>query len=106
LKAGVGAALAARVEAVLAELPGVERRLVDDRAGVYVADRLFAIVSPRTLEVLLDPIVAAAAARTPDTRPSERGPGWVRFEPRAAHPFALDRAEAWLRSAHRLASGR
>jgi hypothetical protein len=54
-------------------------------------------------EFRLDPPVAAAALRTPDTGPSRRGEGWVRFRPDVLDHHALDRAEAWFGSAWRRA---
>jgi hypothetical protein len=56
--------------------------------------------------VHLAPMVAKAALRTPDVIVSSRGPGWLAFTPSTIDRFALDRAEAWLRSAHRLAGSR
>lgn len=52
-------------------------------------------------EFWLDPPVAAAASRTPDVAPSERGPGWVRFSPAVLDDHGIDRAVAWFGSAHR-----
>ena len=49
----------------------------------------------------LDPAIAAAAVRTPDTMPSGRGAGWVDFAPDTIDDHAEDRAVAWLESAHR-----
>ena len=49
----------------------------------------------------LDPAVAAAAIRTPDTTESPRGAGWVDFAPAELDDHAADRAEAWFESAHR-----
>jgi hypothetical protein len=49
----------------------------------------------------LDPAVAAAATRTPDTTDSPRGAGWVDFAPDELDDHAADRAEAWFESAHR-----
>lgn len=49
----------------------------------------------------LDPAIAAAAVRTPDTMPSGRGTGWVDFAPDTIDDHAEDRAVAWLESAHR-----
>jgi hypothetical protein len=46
-------------------------------------------------EFALDPAVAAAARRTPDTGPSDRGPAWVRFAPLSLDPHGADRATAW-----------
>ena len=98
--------LAERVEAVIAELDGVAVVQTGDERELRGAGRLFAVVSPEGLEVVLDPAVAAAARRTPDVTGSARGPAWVAFRPRVVDRFALDRAEAWLRSAHRGPSGR
>ena len=56
-------------------------------------------------EFRLDPAVAAAALRTPDTSPSPRGADWVAFSPAALDGHALDRAKAWLASAWRRADG-
>jgi hypothetical protein len=55
-------------------------------------------------EFRLDPLVAKAALRTPDTESSNRGPDWVRFGPQALDGHAVDRAEAWLASAWRRAA--
>ena len=63
----------------------------------------FAVAGPFGVEIRLDRQVAAAAARTPDTAPSPRGPDWVRFNPRELDAHALDRLEAWLDLAHRRA---
>ena len=53
----------------------------------------------------LDPAVAAAAQRTPDTVTSERGPDWVVFAPVVLDAPAVDRAIAWFGSAARRAGG-
>lgn len=94
-----------RVEAVLEELDDLTRRR--DGAVVLLAarERVFAVLGPDFLEVALEAPVAAAALRTPDTRPSPRGVDWIAFAPRAADRFALDRAEAWVRLGHRRAVG-
>lgn len=92
-----------RVETVLEELEGVIRR----RDGVVlllsVGTHIFAVLGGEFLEVALAPAIATAALRTPDTRPSPRGAGWIAFWPRNPDQFALDRAEAWVRLAHRRA---
>jgi hypothetical protein len=49
----------------------------------------------------LDPHVAVAATRTPDTTPASTGRGWVQFEPRVLDAHAIDRATAWFASACR-----
>lgn len=52
-------------------------------------------------EFRLHPAIAAAAIRTPDTAPSPRGQGWVRFRPASLDGHAVDRATAWFISAYR-----
>jgi len=90
-----------------------------DEAGVEVADvqgegtaftvgaTTVATVSAdgASAEFRLDPAVALAAQRTPDTSTSERGPDWVRFRPMSLDSHAADRAVAWLGSAARRARG-
>ena len=94
-----------RIESVVNELPGVERRR-EGEAVTYVARGVaFAVLLPDVLEVALDPAVAKAALRTADTLVSPRGRGWVAFSPTAIDRFALDRAEAWVRSAYRRVAG-
>jgi hypothetical protein len=68
------------------------------------AGRPFATLAREWAEFRLDPMVARAALRTPDTSPSMRGPGWVVFAPSVMDDPAIDRAEAWFLSAHRLAA--
>ena len=63
--------------------------------------RPFALVLEAALEVRLEPFVAQAALRTPDTTASDRGPDWVRFSPRTLDRFAADRAAAWIEHAWR-----
>ncbi|HEU5204246.1 MAG TPA: hypothetical protein VFU17_08120 [Candidatus Limnocylindrales bacterium] len=65
--------------------------------------RMFAVADRDVAEFRLDPLVAKAALRTPDTEPSKRGPDWVRFSPQVLDGHAVDRAEAWLASAWRRA---
>ena len=66
-------------------------------------DQVFAAVSAdgSTASFLLDPLVAGAAARTPDVRASSRGRGWVDLSPRAVDGHAADRAGAWFLSGYR-----
>ena len=71
-----------------------------DRAGrAFAAAR----ADGMSAEFRLDPAIAAAALRTPDTTHSGRGEDWVRFSPEALDDHALDRAEAWFGSAWRRA---
>jgi hypothetical protein len=76
------------------------RGLIWDRTG-----RPFATSSADglTAEFRLDPAVAAAALRTPDTKSSRRGADWISFAPEGLDDHALDRAEAWFASAWRRA---
>ena len=64
---------------------------------------VFATVSGQGAEFRLDPVVASAARRTPDTAASSRGDDWVAFRPGELDEHAIDRAEAWFESAHRRA---
>lgn len=95
-----------RVESALEDLDRVTRWRDGAVVLLAVDGRVFAVLGPDLLEVALDPSVMAAALRTPDTRPSPRGAGWIAFTPRVADRFALDRAEAWVRLGHRRAAGR
>ena len=90
-----------RVEAVIEDLDGVTRHREDESVVFAAAGRPFAVLMQDVLEVSLDKAVATAALRTPNTIASSRGAGWIAFTPEAIDRFALDRAEAWLRSAHR-----
>ncbi len=63
----------------------------------------FAALAGDAAEFRLDPLVAKAALRTPDTSPSKRGADWVRFSPAVVDGHAVDRAQAWLASAWRQA---
>jgi hypothetical protein len=74
----------------------------DGDAAIYArAGRPFAAVTRDELEVRLEPFVATAALRTPDTAASSRGNDWVRFAPSALDRFAADRAVAWIEHAWR-----
>lgn len=92
-----------RVEAVVEDLDGVDRVRDGESVTYLVGGRPFAVLNADVLEVVLDPVVAKAALRTANTLPSLRGKGWIAFTPEAIDRFALDRAEAWVRSAHRRA---
>ncbi|MBA2720538.1 MAG: hypothetical protein H0U52_15045 [Chloroflexi bacterium] len=61
----------------------------------------FAMLTGDLAEFRLDPLVVAAALRTPDTAPSPRGHDWISFAPTLLDDPAVDRAEAWFLSAHR-----
>jgi hypothetical protein len=63
----------------------------------------FAVLGDAGVELRLDVRVAAAAARTPDAAPSDRGPDWVRFNPHTMDAHAVDRLDAWFGLAARRA---
>jgi FAD/FMN-containing dehydrogenase len=94
-----------RIEAVVEDLDGVERRREGEMVTYLAGGRPFAVLLPDVLEVALEGTVGKAALKTGDTQASSRGAGWIAFTPEAIDRFALDRAEAWLRSAHRRATG-
>lgn len=72
-----------------------------ERSGV-----VFASVDSvgRVATFRLDRVIAAAALRTPGTRPSARGDMWVEFAPTEVDDHAIDRAQAWFAAAYRRAS--
>jgi hypothetical protein len=77
-----------------------------DGAVTWTIDgRPFAVLGPDGGEVSyrLDPVVAEAARRTPDTGTSPRGPEWVIFRPTELDGHAVDRAQAWFGAAARRA---
>lgn len=74
----------------------IERSAGDEAVSWTTGDVPVAILGPAGVELRLDSRVAAAAARTPDTAPSPRGPEWVRFNPQRIDPHAVDRLEAWF----------
>lgn len=94
-----------RVEAVIEDLDDVTRARDGESVRFSVGSRLFAVLMEDVLEIALDPVVAKAALKTRDTMASSRGGGWIAFTPDGVDRFALDRAEAWIRSAYRRATG-
>lgn len=97
--------LPARVAEVIAELPPVTSQSVDGIETWSVSGQAFAVLGPSGIEILLDPAIAAAATRTPDAAPSQRGTEWVRFNPRELDGHAVDRLRAWLELAYSRAEG-
>ena len=89
------------LEAASEDLVGVVRADEDAGSTWSVGSVPFAVLAGPVAEFRLDPLVAAAALRTPDTRPSPRGHEWVAFAPALLDDAAVDRAEAWFLSAHR-----
>jgi hypothetical protein len=96
------------LEASATETPGVEIGTDDDRATTWsYGGTVFAVLSADGTSVLflLDPIVANAAARTPDVKRSRRGDGWVDMTPKIVDRHVYDRARAWFLSGHRRLTG-
>ena len=91
------------LEAALGDLEEVERAGSGGGVEWRRGGRPFAALIGDAAEFRLDPLVATAALRTPDTAASERGTDWVRFSPAIVDGHAVDRAQAWLASAWRRA---
>jgi len=92
------------LEEVAAGSPDLEAVATPDGGIAWSrADTPFAVVSGdgAVAEFALDPVVGAAASRTPDVAPSPRGAGWVMLRPAILDDHALDRARAWFESARR-----
>jgi hypothetical protein len=94
-------AIRARLEALAAELSDVKAERAGGALSWSSADHPFAILTDDAVEIRLSGPVAAAAANTPDTEPSPRGVGWVRFTPPTLDGHAVDRLEAWFGFARR-----
>ena len=92
------------LEDALADLDDVERAETSGGQEWRRGGRPFAALFRDAAEFRLDPPVANATLRTPDTSQSERGGDWVRFSPAVVDGHAVDRAQAWLASAWRRAS--
>ena len=100
--------LADVLEAAAEDLGDVTIAATPDGRSWAVGPAVFAALVNDVAEFRLDPKVAAAALRTPDTAPSAQGADWIVFGPPLLDDHAVDRAEAWFLSAHRraAASGR
>jgi hypothetical protein len=85
-------------------LTGVSARTSAEGTSWARGPAVFAAHAAEVAEFRLDPLVASAALRTPDTSPSGRGPDWIAFAPGVLDDHAVDRAEAWFLSAHRRAA--
>jgi hypothetical protein len=97
--------LATLLAEVAGDISGVEAVPLPEGGIEYrIHDRAMAIVgADGNASFRLDPAVAAAARRTPDTGESDRGPEWVRFAPADLDAHGVDRARAWFESAARRA---
>jgi hypothetical protein len=97
--------LRALLEEAVGDLDEIESVPAGDGVEWRRRGQPFAAAGDDAAEFRLDPLVAKAALRTPDTQASSRGPEWVRFSPQTLDPHAEDRAQAWLASAWRRAGG-
>ena len=88
---------------VLGDLDEVEQAEAGGGLEWRRGGRPFAALAGDAAEFRLDPLVAMAALRTPDTAASKRGTDWVHFSPAIVDGHAVDRAQAWLASAWRRA---
>ncbi len=91
------------LEEALSDLEEAERAASGGGVEWRRGGRPFAALDGDAAEFRLDPLVAMAALRTPDTAASNRGTDWVRFSPAIVDGHAVDRAQAWLASAWRRA---
>jgi 2,4-dienoyl-CoA reductase-like NADH-dependent reductase (Old Yellow Enzyme family) len=97
--------LDAVVREAAAALPGIAATSASDGAVAWSASgHPFAVLGPDRIELRLDPLVAAAALRTPDTHRSDRGPDWIAFGPAPMDEHAVDRVVAWFAHAARRAA--
>ena len=95
--------LGALLAEAAAQLEGTAAVPTGQGTDYYLDDFLFASLVGDVAEFRLRDEVGAASLRTPDTAPSPRGAGWVRFAPKRLDGHARDRALAWLESAWRRA---
>lgn len=96
------------LDVAAASTPDVDVTTEPDGAVAWsVKGTTFAVLSAEggVASFLLDPIVAGAAARTPEVTRSPRGPGWVDIRPRVVDGHVADRAGAWFLSGHRRLTG-
>jgi hypothetical protein len=99
----VNTGLPAVIAEVIVDLPESRSQSV---AGVVTWTRdgvAFAALGPSGVEIRLDRAIAAAATRTPDTAPSQRGVDWIRFNPQELDGHDVDRLRAWLELGYRRA---
>lgn len=95
------------LESLLAELASADADVRTTATGAtttwLVNGVAFAVLAGDVVEIRLDPPIADAATRTPDTDSSPRGPEWVRFRPRRLDQHSMDRLDAWFGLARRRA---
>lgn len=98
--------LRAVLEAAAAGIPDALMTVDGNGATTWAINELvFATLdgTGRTASFRLDPLLAGAARRTPDTTDSFLGPDWVEFRPAVLDGHAVDRATAWFEAAARRA---
>ena len=100
----VDASLPALVAEIVIDLTESRALSADGTTTWSRADHAFAVLGPDAIEIRLDRDIATAAARTPDTAPSSRGPDWISFSPGGLDAHAIDRLRAWLELAYRRAA--
>jgi hypothetical protein len=100
----VNPGLPASVAEVIVDLPDSRSQSSDGVVALTRGGTVFAALGTAGIEIRLDPAVAAAATRTPDTAPASRGKEWIRFNPHELDGHALDRLRAWLEFAYRRAA--
>jgi hypothetical protein len=98
------ASLGELLNGLAAGLPEARSTVTGGRTEWARGGVTFAVLAGDGVDLRLDPAVAAAALRTPDTSESSRGRPWVRFAPRALDGHAIDRATAWFGLACRRAA--
>ena len=96
--------IGSRLEAAASLMDGVTTSAEGDDVSWIVDGIPFAVLTRAGVELRLDPPIADAATRTPDTDSSPRGAEWVRFHPRILDGPAVDRLDAWFALARRRAA--
>lgn len=92
------------LETAAAGVPDALETVAGNGATTWAVNELvFATLdgTGRTASFRLDPLLAGAARRTPDTTDSFLGPEWVEFGPVVLDGHAVDRACAWFEAAAR-----
>ncbi len=97
----VDRSLPAHVAEIVIDLPESRALTADGTTTWSRENQPFAALGSEGIDIRLDRDIAAAAARTPDTGPSSRGPEWIRFSPGELDAHAIDRLRAWLELAYR-----
>lgn len=87
-------------------LAGVTRVEAEGATTWQAGETPFAILRGASAEFRLRTDMVRAGLRTPNTRPSERGPEWIVFDtPPDLDTYDRDRLRSWFEMAVRLAGG-